>query len=757
MNILKIRVQGQTAVWENPFEIVSGSQNYLYIKPIYGKDWDGLDIKFLFRDKSGNEVWNSEMNTNVSDGTDGLIRIPASIISDPFFIIGVLGYGAENKFVPTASLKIDVTDDGYDAFSKVNGVNDEEKERLAELVLSDFKAIMDSYAETMAEYAGTMAIYSAQEEDRCAFEGDRRDAETARINAESLRQKAESRRASAEGERVLAEEGRKASEESRKNAENERNAYEDTRAINERVRVAAENDRRDAENKRASAESERENGEDKRAGAEAERLSAEGERKGAEIARKTAEEARVSRENIRGENEASRELAEETRVQAENQRVLTENTRVTRWQEFASDIEDAVRNANGVVADCKEQCGKTIANCEEQCSETIADCESKCDEAVSECRGATEQAMNVTDIMANALKGNAYGEGVAISGVSPVEHIMDVNVRSKNIVSIADKTISGNNAYASNTVGSINLLPNTVYTLSVDFTQTGSNATVGIAVRDSSGTTIGRSDTTTDTNGRFSATFTSPEDGKIMIALFSNITATAITGTSCVYSNFQIEEGTVATPYTPYVEDVSGVSVNKYGANVLPYASMAATSGVTEANGIISVNNASGTAAKYCNTGFVTFPAGTYTFSIDTISVSGKYGLFIQKDVITDYSNPVPNITGAGMKTKTFTLEVATRVRLLFEINAGTTAQFKLQINVGDVALPFEEYKEPVTYTVNADGTVDGVTSLYPTTTLIVDTEGTIVDCGYNKDINKAFAELEEKLTNAILSLGGNV
>ena len=47
------------------------------------------------------------------------------------------------------------------------------------------------------------------------------------------------------------------------------------------------------------------------------------------------------------------------------------------------------------------------------------------------------------------------------------------------------------------------------------------------------------------------------------------------------------------------------------------------------------------------------------------------------------------------------------------------------------------------TYTANADGTVNGVTSLYPTTTLMTDTDGVIIDCEYNRDINKAYAALE--------------
>jgi hypothetical protein len=52
-----------------------------------------------------------------------------------------------------------------------------------------------------------------------------------------------------------------------------------------------------------------------------------------------------------------------------------------------------------------------------------------------------------------------------------------------------------------------------------------------------------------------------------------------------------------------------------------------------------------------------------------------------------------------------------------------------------------------------ADGTVEGVVSIYPNTTLLTDTTGVLVKAEYNRDLNKAFAELQQ----AIISLGGNI
>lgn len=57
---------------------------------------------------------------------------------------------------------------------------------------------------------------------------------------------------------------------------------------------------------------------------------------------------------------------------------------------------------------------------------------------------------------------------------------------------------------------------------------------------------------------------------------------------------------------------------------------------------------------------------------------------------------------------------------------------------------------------INEDGTVDGVKSIYPEMSVWCTAEGqnpTVIECEYNRDINKAF----EELTQAIISLGGKI
>ena len=72
------------------------------------------------------------------------------------------------------------------------------------------------------------------------------------------------------------------------------------------------------------------------------------------------------------------------------------------------------------------------------------------------------------------------------------------------------------------------------------------------------------------------------------------------------------------------------------------------------------------------------------------------------------------------------------------------------QFEEGDVATDYEPYTE-INYTVNADGSVSGIKSIYPSMTLMSDTDGVIITANYIKDINKTFDAIK---TNVALSGG---
>lgn len=260
-----------------------------------------------------------------------------------------------------------------------------------------------------------------------------------------------------------------------------------------------------------------------------------------------------------------------------------------------------------------------------------------------------------------SLKGSAIGNSVTLDDVSPIEHTMDVKVKTKNIIpidtnkfsiqqatkisgdnnGIIAKGVEGNIAYAHSSGWIYFYQPNKyadivfvkdVVTVSIEVTliEEGKHgATFKIGPTEITGGTIF---TATTTPTRFS--FTCP-----VSAIPSNGFYICINANTLKIANVQFEYGEVATEYTPYMTDVSDIAVE-----------------VSDENGRI------------------------------------------------------------------------------------------------------EEFQS------NADGTVEGVRSSYPSMTLTALNTGAVVDVSYNRDINKAFTELEEKLvsittnlTNAIISTGGNV
>ena len=77
-----------------------------------------------------------------------------------------------------------------------------------------------------------------------------------------------------------------------------------------------------------------------------------------------------------------------------------------------------------------------------------------------------------------------------------------------------------------------------------------------------------------------------------------------------------------------------------------------------------------------------------------------------------------------------------------------------IQLEVGSTATDYEPYIEPQTVTANADGTVDGLTSISPNMTIMSDTEGVVIDMTYNADtkmyIDNKLAEISTAIVNNV-------
>lgn len=73
---------------------------------------------------------------------------------------------------------------------------------------------------------------------------------------------------------------------------------------------------------------------------------------------------------------------------------------------------------------------------------------------------------------------------------------------------------------------------------------------------------------------------------------------------------------------------------------------------------------------------------------------------------------------------------------------------------VSDKATEYTPYINPKTVTANADGTVDGLTSISPDMTIMTDTEGVVIDMTYNADtkmyIDNKLAEISTAIVNNV-------
>lgn len=273
----------------------------------------------------------------------------------------------------------------------------------------------------------------------------------------------------------------------------------------------------------------------------------------------------------------------------------------------------------------------------------------------------SNEVSRANNTYANALKGSVTGSALEINDISPIEHTLNINVRSKNLIPFPyNFQVINGNPYTYNGV-----------------------------------------------------TFTVNDNG----------TVTA-NGTNTSASSWAIRTVDLAVTF-PWekgkylIFGVTGGSYNTYGMNCSIYP----------ANG---------------------YPSKWY----------------IRYKNIYDDANEINN---SGPLLIDVTEDGGVRVGVDLTIRANAVLDnvvFKPMVIKGDSVLPFDINISDLTavnvtigeetYTPNADGSIEGVKSIYPTTAISTNTSGALIDCEYNRDLNKAFAELEEKLTNAILSTGGN-
>lgn len=384
---------------------------------------------------------------------------------------------------------------------------------------------------------------------------------------------------------------------------------------------------------------------------------------------------------------------------------------------------------------------------------------------------------------ANALKGTASGVSVRLDDLSPIEHTLGVKVSSKNLFdtanatklngaasfSVANNVITVSQNFEYNYSSANVLIPKTLIGKTVTLSAKSNTSGVNVAglriewVSDSGGAAGDMILGVPDSAGNIVVTGTVPTQpdeahNNLCLMVYSNSTGTLETGTTytATYSDIQIELGSTATPYTPYISDFSTVNVTRCGKNLIPYPYAETRDtiyGISIAYGEDGSVIFNGTAIG--NVYFkvferVKFPAGKYYLS-GTPTGGGVNVVFLYFFETDNPSTIYNAYTTNGVACSLSGTEYSGRIY----IANGQTVEnlvFKPQLELGSTATSYEPYQGQ-TYTPTTTGEVTGITNLYPTTTLMTDTEGAIIEAEYNRDINKAFAELRQ----VILSMGGNV
>ena len=371
-----------------------------------------------------------------------------------------------------------------------------------------------------------------------------------------------------------------------------------------------------------------------------------------------------------------------------------------------------------------------------------------------------------SQLFANAVIGSADGEAVRVDDVSPIEHHPLIKVKSKNLFNTSDDYKSGYDYSYSTSDRTLTVTGRYVhkfilleegktYTFSCKSIRTGVDGG-GIYLR---AYDINKKEYVEVSGGNLinqlspTVTFTMPTGYPYIRFAFYGFFNADGSGTS-TYIDIMLEAGTKATRYVPCI-DVTGVNVTRYGKNLLDLSKATFSSATynEEANGITcKINNGyySGVRVDYLNDFLLANKGKKLSFSIAKAIEGAMITLLIYGTRTSGKTNQEGSTTGKREISFAISEEFTEITGLEVRVNRytspfvdTTTVVQNMQVEVSDIATEFEKYIEGETNPSNADGTVEGITSLSPTMTLLTDTEGAVISCEYNRDTNKVVSSLK--------------
>ena len=373
----------------------------------------------------------------------------------------------------------------------------------------------------------------------------------------------------------------------------------------------------------------------------------------------------------------------------------------------------------------------------------------------------------------NALKGAERGAIVAMDDVSPLEHKIPVRLGSKNLIPypypVSSQTINGV-TFTINGDGTITANGTATADAKIVLLASWMPAAAAISMKKGvyytlSGCPKGGG------YGTYRLVYSSDPGGQDMNDLGDGVTRMCTedavpyefyiyVGSGTTVNNLvfkpQFEIGATVTPFAVSVPDNTQVTVRSCGKNLFDIESVAQEiisrfpnscsiemfegRRCLKAAGIYSTI----VAPVVANPNIIRFNAYSlgYANSIFAITCTDGSANYVGATV-GQWKEISYAYTNKAIKSLDFYCEASKDNAVYIDLNS-----FMVEKNTAPTA--FEPYKEGETITTTiAEGAE--LTSISPNMTITTDTAGAVIDCTYNKDINKAI----EKLTQAIISIGG--
>lgn len=359
------------------------------------------------------------------------------------------------------------------------------------------------------------------------------------------------------------------------------------------------------------------------------------------------------------------------------------------------------------------------------------------------------------------MNAKVSGTAIAVNDVNSIEHNVGVQLKSKNLFNAFETTSAGgDNAFdtfeqsegcvtvtSDNSNGSKSISFNLLnaylqkgnYILSFDIECENSVTTSGncdcMYVWHNDVFYTARSLKNDGQNGSIVYKFTLIETTKVIISWYKNTSSYTPNNTiyKAILSNIQLELGTTATEYTPYVANVGGIEVSRYGKNLFD-----------KDNTTYGQNK-----YWYVDTGQLVLNYEYYGSPKMPITPNTRYtrtdtgtsaNIYFDKDgnfISNDYNRTVIN-------------SPSNAYYIAFNI-ANAISPDEVQVELGTTATAYTPFIEPTTYQSTADGTVKGVTSISPNMTLLTNNNGVVINANYLRDIDTYIDNLK---TNVALTGG---